>query len=54
MLTLVVWLVADCEARPYQPTQRQKRANTLQIPRKRQLIIPRVVCWRFYPKKLIK
>ena len=27
----MVWLVADCGARPYQPTQNYKRVVTLQI-----------------------
>ena len=31
VLTLVVWLVADFVARPYQPTQNYKRVVTLQI-----------------------
>lgn len=30
-VTLVVWLVADCVARPYPPTQNYKRVVTLQI-----------------------
>lgn len=42
---MVVWLVADCVALPYQITENFKRVVTLQIQIKRQLTIPRVKGW---------